>query len=149
MSERAEDLAFAALAYAEYYPREDGSFVGCVVAESETADLAHPLLRPPGDHPPNRGLLMVLSPAGPEPLRGAVSDLAGELDAYAVLYDGVLRDPRSGEGTDAVLAEVGVRGEPVAHLVALLYRPKKFLRRFKVVDGPVRMDVIDNLLAGG
>lgn len=69
------------------------------------------------------------------------------IDAYAVIFDAKLNDPESGGKVDAVVAEVGERGESCAFRFAQRYRPKRFLRPFRRIGDAMVFERVENLLA--
>jgi hypothetical protein len=66
--------------------------------------------------------------------RDAVAKVIESLKEYAIVHDGYLTV--NGYKTDALLVEVGVRGDAYEYSFAHRYRPKGFLRRMRLIGNP-------------
>jgi len=142
-SERCIELAVAALDHIFFYLRDEPDVLAMLIVDTDREPVMPLHTREP--QPASRGALMVLA-QDPEGCRSHLRSSPEGIDAYAVVFDALLNDAKSGGKVDGVIAEVGVRGEGPAFRFAQRYRPKQRAARFRRIGDIVWFERVENLL---
>jgi hypothetical protein len=142
-SERCIELAVAALDHICFYLEHEPEVLAMLIADTDREPVMPLHAREP--QPANRGALMVLA-QDPEGCRSHLRSNPEGVDAYAVVFDALLNDVRSGGKVEGVIAEVGVRGEGCAFRFAQRYQPKRDTIPFRRIGDIIAFEQVENLL---
>jgi hypothetical protein len=81
---------------------------------------------------------------GVEAAKNSIASLPPDVQAYAIAYDAFIY--LQNQKFDAIVVEVGERGQEQAYQFAQRYKPKAFLRSFSTIGNPMFLGKIPQRL---